>query len=521
MGWKLRLEKNKTRLITALVCTYLWGLAAHGYAFFDNRLSHDSLLEFHAEILGNEIKMSSGRMMTPIYRDLLGSDVTLPWFSGMLALLWIGLAVFLVVRLFRMESKPAVALVAGIFVTNITVSATAATYLHDLDSYMFAMLCSVAAVWMWSRHARGWLIGCLLVTVSLGIHQSYIFLTVSLCMMACMLALMDGTGFREVFCKGMKAVGMILLGGGVYLLLLKGVTLLTGIALSSGEYNSLDQMTKLSLSTIGPLVFDAYTDWFNRLWNAYSSYPAVLIRGSVAILFFIDLAALMVFLFSKKRGWREKLLCGVLVVLLPLGMNMIYVLSMGNTHELMVYPVWMSYLLTLLLAMWLRDQWKNAENPMGACQRALCMLVTFVILYGNVRFSNGMYVKKNLEYDGYLSVMTRVVGRMEAVEGYRPGETPVLFVGLPQTFNQVIPGFKDYWNVTGMTGSSPIYTTEPSRLQAYFDYVMSLPIVMVTGETRQRLLDDEVVRSMPCYPTEGCFAFVDGTLVAKLSDVAD
>ena len=159
MELRQRLERNKTRLLTALAATFIWGLAAHGYAFFDNNISHDSLREFHAEILGNDIKMGTGRVLTHLYRDLLGSDVTLPWFNGVLALLWIGLAVFLAARVFQMESKTAVVLIAGIFATNITVSATAATYIHDLDSYMFAMLCSVGAVWLWNRHSRGWLIG--------------------------------------------------------------------------------------------------------------------------------------------------------------------------------------------------------------------------------------------------------------------------------------------------------------------------------------------------------------------------
>ena len=72
-----------------------------------------------------------------------------------------------------------------------------------------------------------------------------------------------------------------------------------------------------------------------------------------------------------------------------------------------------------------------------------------------------------------------------------------------------------------MTGSSPIYTTEPSRMQAYFDYVMSLPIVMADSETQARLQSEDSVRAMPCYPTEGFLAFYDGTLVVKLADVTD
>ncbi|MDO5544623.1 MAG: glucosyltransferase domain-containing protein [Eubacteriales bacterium] len=521
MEWKQRLEGKKPQLITALAATFLIGLAAHGYAFFDNNVSHDSLREFHAEILGNDIKMQVGRVLTPLYRDLLGSDVTLPWFNGLLALLWIGLAVFLVVRVFRIESKAAIALVAGIFATNITVSATAATYIHDLDSYMFAMLCSVAAVWLWERHPKGWLMGWALVAVSLGINQSYVFLAVSLCMFACILALMDGAQFCQVLFKGLKAIGMILLGGGAYILILKGMLLLSGSALSSGDYNSLDQVGLLTVGTIGPMIIGAYADWFSRLWNAYSSYPGILIKAMTVLFFAIDAAALVVFLFSKQRGWKEKLLCVALVALLPLGMNMIYVLSLGESHELAVYPIWTFYLLTLLLARWLCVHWKDAAIPVGVWQKALCMLMIGAVLYGNVRFSNGMYVKKNLEFDGYLSLMTRVVCRMEATPGYQPGETPVLFVGLPKTFNQVIPGFKDYWNVTGMTGSSPIYTTEPSRLQAYFDYVMSLPIVMAEGEARERLMTDERVQAMPCYPTEGFLAFYDGVLVVKLGDITD
>lgn len=521
MEWNQRLERNKTWLITALAATFFIGLAAHGYAFFDNNLSHDSLREFHAEILGNDVKMSIGRVLTPLYRDLLGSDVTLPWFSGVLSLLWIGLAVFLVVRGMRIESKPMVVLTAGIFVTNITVSATAATYIHDLDSYMFAMLCAAAAFWLWKQYPKGWLIGWIPAAVSLGIHQSYVFLTVSLCMIACILSLMNGAEFRQVLTRGLKAIGMLLLGGIAYFLILKGMLLLSGASLSSGDYNSLDRMSLLNLRTIGIMVIGAYSDWFSRLWNAYSSYPGVLIKGATAVFFAIDLAALAVFLFSRRWGWKEKLLCAALAALLPLGMNMIYVLSLGAVHELMVYPTWMFYLLTLLLAKWLYVQWKDAAIPAGAWQRAVCMLLIGLVLYGNVRFSNGMYVKKNLEFDGYLSLMTRIVGRMEATPGYEPGETPVLFVGLPKTFNHVIPGFKDYWNVTGMTGSSPIYTTEPSRFQAYFDYVMSLPIVLADSGTQQRLLADEDVRAMPCYPAEGFLTFRDGTLVVKLGDITD
>ena len=49
--------KNDKRLTFSLASAFGWGMAAHGYMFTDNSISHDSLHEFHAEILGNNIKM--------------------------------------------------------------------------------------------------------------------------------------------------------------------------------------------------------------------------------------------------------------------------------------------------------------------------------------------------------------------------------------------------------------------------------------------------------------------------------
>lgn len=157
----------------SLEAAFLWGLLTHAYAFLNNAISHDSMREFHAAVEGNNIKMSAGRIFVPLYRDLLRSDATLSWLIGMLSIFWIGLAVFLVIRMFRIESKGLAFLTAGILSANITVAATAATYIHDLDCNMFSMLLSVGAVYLWRRLRYGWMWGGILLMVSLGLYQSF------------------------------------------------------------------------------------------------------------------------------------------------------------------------------------------------------------------------------------------------------------------------------------------------------------------------------------------------------------
>ena len=511
-------ERNKSKLYFALASTFFWGLLAHAYCFFDNSFSHDSLNELHGAIFGNNIKLVSGRIFVPLYRDLLRSDVTLPWLIGFLSLLWIGLAVFLVLRIFRVESKLTGFLVAGIFSVNISVSATAATYIHDLDCDMFALMCAVGAVWLWKERKWGVLPGAVLLTVSMGMYQSFLFVGIGLIMLVCILDLLDGARFAQVFSRGMRAVGMILLGGGGYYGALQVSQKLSGIALSSGDYNSLDLMGKLSGGTLLENLCGAYRDFFYRLMNVYTTYPSTLTKAATAALMTLVITAVVWGLMSRRLGWREKLLLLALALLLPLGLNMIYVLTLGASHDLMVYGIWVFYLVALLLSDWLA---KQGRGQLLKWQQPFCMLMVALILYGSVQFANGMYLKKDQEYDAYLSMMTRVVDRMETCEGYTAGQTPVVFAGMPQVMNQVAPGFMDYWNVTGMLSSDVIFMPEKTRYQAYFDYVLGLPLLLAEDEIWMQLRKSQQVQDLPQYPAAGCVQLLDGVLIVKLGPVVD
>ena len=502
-------EKNKKPLIFALVCTFLWGMAAHGYCFLDNNVSHDSLREFHAAILGNNIKVGSARFVTPIYRDLIGTDVTLPWLIGILALLWLGITVFFNLKLFHVESRILACLIAGVLTTNIAVSSTAATYIHDLDSYCFAVMCATGAVLLWQRYPKGWLLGAIPLVATLGIYQSYLFVAVTLVAMVSILDLLEGKSFSQVLQNGLKAVAMTMLGAVLYFLTLRGYLILTGSTLSTNDYNSMDLIGKLTLSDIPKLVVEAYSQTLYRIWNAYSSYPGILVKASTALLLLAGIWALVVGM--KKMGLKERILCILMVVLLPLLMNFIYVITSGYTHDMMSWPTWLFYVLILLLCR--RLNW----------QQLVCVVLVAGLLYGNVQFANGMHMKKDLEYDAYLSLMTRVADRIETYEGYVIGETPVVLAGIPwrgPARHMVIPGFKDYWNVTGMMMTDVVYAGGVSYYQAYFDYVLGTPILLAEEDVWRDIEKSDFVAQMPCFPNKDCITMHDGILVVKLGAYA-
>ena len=146
------------------------------------------------------------------------------------------------------------------------------------------------------------------------------------------------------------------------------------------------------------------------------------------------------------------------------------------------------------------------------------MMLVFVLLYGNVQFSNGMYLKKDIEYDAYLSLMSRVVDRMEEEVAYVPGETQVVFVGLPEDLNDQIPGFEMHSLATGMWSTDILFEYTRQRFQAYFDYVLCAPIKLLEDSQWNAMLENQEVLGMPNYPAKGCIKMVDDVLVVKLGD---
>lgn len=513
-----KINRNKQWLILSLISTFIWGLLAHSYCFMHDSFSHDSLSEFNAAVLGNDSKIMLGRSLAPVYKAVFRSDLILPWMIGVLTLLWIALSVFLVFRIFHVESRFYAFLIAGIFTVNITVSATAATYLHDCDCNMFSLLCAVAAIYFWKNVHWGEIAGAMLIAISLGIYQGYITVGIVLVMFVCILELLNQKSFRHVFVKGLKAIGMFLVGGVLYFIIVRASLIITHLPLWTGDYNSLDNTLKLTPSSFLHLTLQAYKDCFTRLLNMVSPYPQWLVKSVTLLLALISVFAIIAGLRNKRLGVGEKLLCIVLVILLPLGMNFIYVLSNGVTHDLMVYAIWLFYLLALLLADWLTKhttdwKWKEKSNQII---KYISMALVFVLLYSNVQAANTMYLKKDMEQDAFLSLMTRIVYRIEDYDEYKSGETPIVLVGLSDQLIDVIPGFEDYRGIAGLSEIETADTRYQYRVELYFTYVLANPAIIANEEIWNAMQTDPRVADMPSYPADESLKMIDDVLVVKL-----
>ena len=494
-----------------MLCTYVLGLIAHAYAYFGDAFSHDSLSNIYSDIGRECWKIQLGRILVPVYRFLTRGGIELPSVIGLLALSWLGLAVYIVVHMFNVHSRRGIALLSGLMVTNATVSTITATYIFDLDYNMLSILLACLAAYLW-KTSRHWLwCGSLCVFSAVGIYQCNISVTIVLIVMDCIIALLCGDDAWKTVKRGLRGIAMIAVGAVIYVITLQTVLHFTGTEIAQG-YNSIANAVEEKSYPILQLIKGTYVDAIMRnllLWKRIPRYvffvlPLGFITGGLIVL-----AAV-----RNRIKWQNLLLTFALICFLPLGANAAYVLNDGVTHDLMKYAVWLIPAFPVLL--WhtvinLKMDWKKRFYRI--CRNAaLCLLCG--LLFQNIVLSNSLYLKKSLEQKATLSFMTRLTDDLYDVDCYQPGVTKVCIIGRPELSGKM-PGFESLYGFTGV--NIPSSTTHYGTYEGYFQYVLNLPVHLVSRSEQSALMASDEIKAMPSYPAEGSMRWIGEILVIKLN----
>ena len=146
---------------------FTFGLVAHGYSFFNGNFSHDSLFDLYE--LSPDPMIAVGRYFRPVYR-LIRGDFALPVISGFLLMLFMALSIYLLTDTLPIRKPFFLILTCGILITNASVTLLNATYIHDADSYGFALLLVVLGIYITVKFKRGIFFAPLLYMLSLGLY---------------------------------------------------------------------------------------------------------------------------------------------------------------------------------------------------------------------------------------------------------------------------------------------------------------------------------------------------------------
>ena len=508
--------KDKERIATVFLSVFIIGLITHGFIFSNFFLSHDALNEFYLFGPVNYYdysvvihKVSLGRFFAPIYDIVFRGPVASPWLAGILSLLWIALSVYFVCLLFDIRSKFEIGIISAIFLTNLSLISEIGSFMNDLDSYAFALLLAVLSVYFWNKGKLTLIPSAVCLVLMLGIYQSMISVMITLVIFISIKKLLNNEEYKKVIIDGMLAIGVIIVGSLSYLVVVKTANVIMNTALLDG-YNSLQNLwNKQDVSKVG-LLIETYTMFFRYIIEQ----PTIITKSvSISLQIIVLLSVLVsVILILLKTGISKpnKLLIVVLILALPFGMNLSYFSNNGIIHDLMKYAIWLVYFFLLLLVKHIVSLSNTKKSSLLYC---FAVSLLFVIVWGNIKTANAAYTKKELEYQQTLSLMTRVVERMETTEGYIPGETPVAFIGRLDFEKRDY--FDDLYNINGQKYLSTI--SSENYVACYFDYVLHRPLSLVNARIRDEYAEIDEVKEMGYFPDITCTKMINGTLVVKMN----
>ena len=488
--------------------TALFSLLAHGYRFLNMSFSGDSTLISQAEEVAYQTAI--GRYLQPVLWQIRGT-ITAPLTIGLFATAALIGAALMIVSLLGLKTRAQIMLTCGILATNETLSVSYATYLPWVDVYMIAFFFAMLGVYVSARWRHGIWLSPVFYMISLGLYQSYLQTAVVMIILLLMQRLFDGERPGVIWLDGVKACLALLAGLLLYAAGLKLVLRAMGLK-ALNDYNGVSHVGVMSLSEIPGLLRDTYLYPF--AFFARSAQDSVIPPVITAALLLASLPALLIR--AKGLSAPARLTLLFLFAVLPLGANFVAFISKGIVHPLMVYAFFFLYIGAI--ALWNReDSDRFAHRLAGGFLRAsrtLCALLLGAALFMNIVTANQLYLRRDLELYSTHAAATRILERIDAVEGYIPGETPVCFVGyLPSSrIGFVRPGFEELSNLQGMkyTYAAAYETATPW----YYRMILGYPIRFVGTDILYKTRDTG--RILPRFPDEGCCAIIDGVLYVHL-----
>ncbi len=431
--------------------TLIFMVLLHGYRYVSLGFSHDSLAFAWQPDL--EWQISLGRYMQPFYWWIIRGRIAAPFIVGVLSYGYMVGSVYGVASLLDLKAKTSLFLLAGLMCGSLAFIALDATYSHTADVYMLALTLNIAAAWLCLRGRRR--VPSVLAAVVL---------------------LVISTGLYQAYLQVFTALTMVW----ALLRLLKTDDRAIPEAAARCAQSFLALMLAMALFFVGYYVVMAVT-----------GVEAVSKANSIGGMKVLSGAALVDMV---KTTWKMPLrqLGRLQGRIAPLARMLTAVVLMTGAAATIF----------------------TARRSRVSAWQALGMAV-LTLLFDRGIYANQIYLKKDLEYDTTLSVMTRVVDHIEQVEGYIPGETPVKFLGDIQRSKLAMtrPAFAHLGSLTGTEENYAI--TYGDTFWMYLEDVMGYPIKRfreTKNEEQERVTDD-----MPCFPDKDSVQMVDGVVFVKLT----
>ena len=503
----------------AFFSAFFGGLLCHLYILTNMLPNSDSPFTFFR----SQDLTSQGRWLLAWVCDL-HSPAMLPWFTGLLSLVYLSVCAVLLAELFSLKN-PFLAGLAGVMCAVFPTVGSSLTYIYMSDGFFAALFFSLAGVWCLRKDASGaagwlWLaLSAVFLGCSMGLYQAYFSVALVLfCLLPC-LDLVTGRGPERPFPFFFSLIRMglaCLLGFAFYYGMLQWRLAASGQTLSSYQGISALSGSGFSLSPDWLLnqlylVYRAWRDGLNYLFGELPAWAGSTLCARMLAVCWLSGGILLIWLIYSHRLWKSwwKLPCLLLLLcLVPLGVNIVSALTADvNYHTLMRYSALLPLLFLLAMVQTLP---RTGHNLFAAWFPALPVLACALLCGGWSLHTNRGYLNMQYQYERTYSLIVRLTDRIQQTEGFS-SDLPLM---ISNTY-ALTQDERELGDLTGMTGMNGVrlYEVYPF-LQALYTWG-GLQIDWASSDQIQAVWSSEEFQDMPAWPESGCTQVIDGVLVVK------
>ncbi len=482
------------------------GLLCHMPAMLSDIPNHDGLDSMYFD----QNMVRSGRFFLIVACGLSGF-YTLPWLIGVLALIWLGLAAWMLADFLELR-RPASLFLCGAFLAAFPSMASGFAYVFTLDGYMLGLLLAVSAAFLAEKGGRRLWAAMLCLALSLGVYQAYISFVLLMGLYALARAAIQ-KGPRGGLVVAAR-FGLLGLGGaGMYWLLLQAMLALQGKDLDT--YQGIQSAGSKGLGHLADPVFWrlVYGDFLGFFFHSGIAIPQVFALGAVALL----LSLLLLLGHLRARGQRRPAALWVLCLLLclsalPLAANGILAISpqlhyhMLMRHQYALFPLFALAVLEKdradMQGLWLRILYGLGLVSLGI------WLWSYVVL-DNVAYGN--WQKK---YEKTYAYCLRLLDRIEQHPDYVAG-MPIAMVGVVGEESYPLTDITGEHTapMLGIQGDWLLYRGDNYR--EFMRHYLGASLHILPPEAMKEMYYDPRYRRMGSFPAEDSLQVIDGIMYIK------
>ncbi len=511
-----KLEANlKHPEMVAFAAALAFGVITHLFALTNVFHNYDDIANMPG---GYGSGVAPGRWFLEILGMIvlrLGLNYNLHTLNGLMFLFLLAVSAGFLVSFLDVKNRYSAAAIGMLFAAFPTATATL-FFRFTAPLYGVAILLAVLAAWVFEKYKclRGAVLSILCITLSMGIYQAYVPLTIGMFVLKLICQAMDEeTTIQDLVRKGIVDCVVLALGVALYMVGQKTAVAISGVDLI--EYRGIDTMGQLSLPQIPALIWQAlktvialpFQDFAGVAVRKIQKLDYLLLGGITAVM--VGMICLL-----RVRSVLKTLAIGVLCLLFLIGANFIVVMCPEtNVYTLMVYGL----VLLGCAPLAFYEKLPTMDGILGKMRPILVKLLAIgmaVMIFGYTYYANTNYTAlyyANRQIENYVNSITIQV-RM--TEGF---DTEKEWAFLGEIEDPLLDCMWEEETTYGGNGFTE-YLLNHYSLGNWFRMYVGYKLPMADEEKTAQLHQTQEAAEMPCWPDQGSVKVIGDTVVVKFQE---